>query len=229
MSQFFENNLLPGLEAEKIKGIRRKSILLAGLISPSLFGLLPLSEFIMEALCLLRDADIPYVSPPPPPPPTQLEKVIQESKKNALKNPQLNKPVVALDANPMDINLDVSPGDFKSSFSLASFNPAPSDLGNEFVFSLHELDRNPSILKRGRLSYPPRLKRRGLEGEVKLLVQIDEQGKVQVIEVVSSTHPDFIEPSKLAAESSVYEAPMRNGEPVRTQFYLPIRFTLLDN
>ena len=60
-------------------------------------------------------------------------------------------------------------------------------------------------------------------------MQIDEQGKVQVIEVVSSTHPDFIEPSKLAAESSVYEAPMRNGEPVRTQFYLPIRFTLLDN
>ena len=41
-------------------------------------------------------------------------------------------------------------------------------------------------------------------------------------------HPDFAQSSKTAAESSVYEAPMRNGEPVMTQFYLPIRFTLLE-
>ena len=70
--------------------------------------------------------------------------------------------------------------------------------------------------------------RRGLEGEVKLLVLIDEKGKVRVLEVVSSTHPDFIEPSRKAAEDSIYEPPRRNGEAVKVQFYLPIRFTLLD-
>jgi hypothetical protein len=70
----------------------------------------------------------------------------------------------------------------------------------ELVFNLHELDRNPNIIKRGVLRYPPQLKRKGLEGEVKLLIQIDENGKVKVLEVVSYSHPDFIEPSKKAAE-----------------------------
>jgi len=49
-----------------------------------------------------------------------------------------------------------------------------------------------------------------------------------VIEVVSATHPDFTESAKIAAESSVYAPPIRNGEPVMTQSYLPIRFTLLE-
>ena len=45
MSKSSENSLLPGLESEKIKGIRRKSFLLAAIFSTVLFGLLPLSEF----------------------------------------------------------------------------------------------------------------------------------------------------------------------------------------
>ena len=59
-------------------------------------------------------------------------------------------------------------------------------------------------------------------------MQIDEKGKVQVLDVISSTHPDFIESSKKAAEGSTYEAPKRNGELVQVQFYLPIRYSLLD-
>jgi hypothetical protein len=62
----------------------------------------------------------------------------------------------------------------------------------------------------------------------KLLIQIDETGKVKVLEVVSSTHPDFVESSKKAAEGSTYEPPQRNGEPVKVQFYLPVRYSLLD-
>ena len=228
MSRAIDNNLLPGLESEKIAGIRRKSFLLTTLFSFSLFGLLPLSEFAREEQWLVREASVPKVPPPPPPPPTEVEKIIQKIKENALPTPKLAKTNITLDTTPMTISLDVTPGDFKAAFSLASYNPAPNGLGQDLVFSLYELDRNPSVIKRGNLIYPSNLKRRGLEGEVKLLVQIDEKGKVKVLEVVSSTHPDFAEPSKIAAESSVYEPPMRNGEAVRTQFYLPIRFTLLE-
>lgn len=227
MSRTLENNLLPGLESEKIKGIRRKSFFFALLFSVSLFGLLPLSEFAREEQWLVREASVPDAAPPPPPPPTEIEKNVQKIKETALQPPKLNKASASLDTSPISISLDVSPGDFEAAFSLASYNPAPNGLGQDLVFSIHELDRNPSVIKRGNLTYPTHLKRRGLEGEVKLLVQIDEQGKVKVLEVVSSTHPDFAEPSKNAAESSIYEPPMRNGEPVRTQFYLPIRFTLL--
>ena len=132
-------------------------------------------------------------------------------------------PVRALSAN-----LDVSPGDFKAQFSLNQFNPVTNNFEGELVFSLHELDRNPNVLKRGILRYPTHLKKKGVEGEVKLLVQINEKGSVEVLEIVSYTHPDFIEPSKKAAESSTYEAPKRNGEPVKVQFYLPVRYSLLN-
>ena len=228
MIQSMEDSLLPGLESQKIKGIRRKSFLLACVISAILFGLLPLSEFAKNEQWLVRDASVPAMPPPPPPPPTEVEKIVEKIKQSTLKAPELTRSSVALDTSPMNISLDVTPGDFKAAFSLASYNPTPDGLGQNLVFSLHELDRNPTILKRGNLAYPAHLKRRGLEGEVKLLVQINEQGKVSVIEVVSATHPDFAESSKIAAESSVYEPPMRNGEPVMTQFYLPIRFTLLE-
>ena len=78
-------------------------------------------------------------------------------------------------------------GDYKTEFSLNQYNPVATGFGGELVFSLHELDRNPNIIKRGILRYPPLLKRKGLEGEVKLLIQIDEIGKVKVLEVVSFT------------------------------------------
>lgn len=229
MSLANQESLLPGLEAQRIKGIRRKSTLLACLISALLFGLLPLSEFAREEQWVVRNADAQAIPPPPPPLPTEVERIVQHQKQDTLKTPRLDTAMVTLDTSPMDISLDVTPGDFNAAFSLASYNPTPNGFGQDLVFSIHELDRNPSVLNRGKLIYPPHLKRRGLEGEVKLLVQIDQQGKVKVLEVVSSTHPDFAESSKIAAESSVYEAPKRNGEPVITQFYLPIRFTLLDN
>ena len=117
----------------------------------------------------------------------------------------------------MAATLDVGPGDFKAAFSLATYNPAPDGFGDQLVFALHELDKTPGILKRGSLSYPPSLKRKGVEGEVKLLVLIDEKGNVKVLEVVSSSHPDFIEPSRRAAENSVYEPPTKNGEKVKVQ------------
>ena len=228
MNRISENTLLPGLESERIKGIGIKSFILALLFSLLLFGLLPLSEFAREDEWLVMDMSVPYIPPPPPPPPTEVQKIIQKSKKRNIDIPQMNKASVELETNPLDFSLDTSPGDFKAAFSLANYNPSSTSLGKDFVFSLHELDRNPSIIKRGKLIYPIHLKRKGLEGEVKLLVQIDERGKVKVIEVVSSSHPDFTESSKVAAESSVYEPPTRNGEAVITQFYLPIRFTLLE-
>ena len=142
--------------------------------------------------------------------------------------PILPKKVVKLQSNPLSVTLNVGPGDFQAAFSLASFNPAPDGFGNELIFAMHELDRNPSVLKQGTLRYPPQLKRKGLEGEVKLLVLIDERGKVKVLEVVSFSHPDFVSASRHAAETSLYEPPKRNGENVKVQFYLPVRFNLFE-
>lgn len=218
---------IPGIESERIKGAKRLSLIFSLTISAGLFCLLPLSEFIRADEWLVRTTDAPMFSPPPPPKSKMEEKVEKDSHQPKPVPKLLKKAPIQLDTIALDATLEVGPGDFQSAFSLVSFNPNSEGLEQELIFSLHELDRNPSIIRQGVLRYPAHLKRKGLEGEVKLLIQIDEKGKVQVMEIVSSSHPDFIKPSRDAAESSIYESPKRNGVPVKVQFYLPVRFSLL--
>lgn len=218
---------IPGIESERIKGAKRLSLIFSLTISAGLFCLLPLSEFIRADEWLVRTTDAPLFSPPPPPKSKMEEKVEKDSHQPKPVPKLLKKAPIQLDTIALDATLEVGPGDFQSAFSLVSFNPNAEGLEQELIFSLHELDRNPSIIRQGVPRYPAHLKRKGLEGEVKLLIQIDEKGKVQVMEIVSSSHPDFIKPSRDAAESSIYESPKRNGVPVKVQFYLPVRFSLL--
>ncbi len=218
---------IPGIESETKDTNSTRSLLFSVLVSLGLFFLLPLSEFVRNEEWVVREIEsVPFESPPPQK--TQLEKKIEKLLDNEILPKPIESEVSILKIEALSANLDVNPGDFKAEFSLSHFNPSAKGFQGELIFSLHELDRNPNILKRGSIRYPAHLKRRGLEGEVKLLVQIDEQGAVKVLEVVSHTHPDFIEPSLKAAESSTYEAPQRNGEAVKVQFYLPVRYSLLD-
>jgi len=222
------SGLIPGVGKERIPGLLWKNFTFALLVTLGLFCLIPLSEFIRQSdEWLVREVEAVSFTPPPPPK-TEMEKQIEKEAFTAPVLPKLTESPDKLDVDLLTASLDVSPGDFKSAFSLANYNPAPDGFGNQLVFALHELDKTPGIIKKGSLIYPSRLKRKGVEGEVKLLVMINENGKVSVLEVVSSTHPDFVAASRKAAENSVYQPPTKNGEKVKVQFYLPIRFTLLD-
>jgi TonB family protein len=214
----------PGVETEPLPNLRIKSFALAMLVSFGLFCLLPLSEFVRTEEWVVRPAEV-HTYTPPPPPVTEMEKEV--AKKLDLPAPTLETATVQLPNEPSAATLEVGPGDFKAAFSLATFNPAPSGFASELVFAMHELDKNPAVIKRGSLIYPSHLRRKGLEGEVKLLVQINETGRVKVLETVSATHPDFVDASRKAAEASVYEPPTRNGKPVKVQFYLPVRFSMI--
>lgn len=217
----------PGLEKETVRGSSWKSLSFALAFTLGLFCLIPLSEFVRSQEWMVREVQAAEITPPSPPK-TEMEKQIEKQAQTEPVTPKLNQTSLELEVAPMDVTLNVGPGDFKAAFSLANYNPASVEFGQQLVFALHELDRTPNIVKRGTLAYPPQLKRKGLEGEVKLLVLIDERGKVRVLDVVSSTHPDFEEPSRKAAESSIYEPPKRNGEAVKVKFFLPIRFNLID-
>ena len=218
---------IPGIESETQNNGVIKCLLISFTVSTAIFLLLPLSELAKDEEWVVREIDSASISTPPPPKSKiekKIEKLAQETSTLKLIDPQTS--LVKIEA--LSANLNVGPGDYQAEFSLSQYNPVANGFEGELVFNLHELDRNPNIIKRGVLRYPPQLKRKGLEGEVKLLIQIDEKGKVKVLEVVSYTHPDFIEPSKKAAEGSIYEPPQRNGEEVKVQFYLPVKYNLLN-
>jgi TonB family protein len=190
-----------------------------------LFGLLPLSEYVRGDEWMVREVDWVDIPKPPPKKPV-IEQRLEGKTRKAMKTLELSPPKQVLNLEQLETSLEVGPGDFRAVFAMRDFNLAPGDVGGEFVFKLHELDRIPNVLKRGRLRYPGHLLRRGLEGKVKLLVLIDERGVVKVQEVISSSHPDFVESSIRAAEESTYEPPLRNGKNVKVQFFLPLEFKL---
>ncbi len=103
----------------------------------------------------------------------------------------------------------------------------PSAISEMQVFELQQLDRIPKRLNTVAVRYPPELLRRGITGEVRLLVLLDEAGALHVIDVVSASDEAFVSPAVEAAEKLKYEPPTRNGEVVRAKFYLPIPFRIL--
>ncbi|MBQ6534505.1 MAG: energy transducer TonB [Opitutales bacterium] len=113
-------------------------------------------------------------------------------------------------------------------FSLESFGAPAADFGagTIAVFELSELDKIPRRLSGAPAKYPPMLLKRGVEGEVRLNVIIDETGAVEVHSVESSTDPRFEASALAAAEKLKYEVPTRAGKPVRARFTLPMPFRI---
>ena len=94
------------------------------------------------------------------------------------------------------------------------------------LFGFDELDEVPHVTRRSRINYPSALQRRGVEGYVELLIFIDPSGRVEVREVLSYSHREFIAPAKSGAAATRFSPPMRNGQPVRAQYSWKIEFTM---
>ncbi|MBO5782344.1 MAG: TonB family protein [Opitutales bacterium] len=117
-----------------------------------------------------------------------------------------------------------------SFFGFSEFAPEgaslePSAFGVE-AFEISELDFTPRCRKRGALRYPRKLFEKGVEGEVRLMVYINEDGSVELESVESFTHEDFLDSAKKSLKDLLYDVPTRGGKPARARFLLPITFKI---
>ena len=94
------------------------------------------------------------------------------------------------------------------------------------IFDFSELDGVPRCLKRGALQYPRNMYERGVEGGARLSVFINKDGTVELDEVESFTHEEFLQAAKNSLKFLLYESPMRGGEPVKARFVLPVNFKI---
>ena len=72
--------------------------------------------------------------------------------------------------------------------------------------------------------YPAELQAQGVEGTVRLIVLIDEQGNVTVEGVESADHPALVQLARQAVSRWQFEPPRRDGQPVRARYIQPIPF-----
>lgn len=154
---------------------------------------------------------------PPPPPPR--DESIQRPPPMMSAPPQISAPVAELGGG--------IPSGFAASFGDADFN-----LGNAF-------DVSKNIGKAGigdsglvlqtplNPNYPSDASRRGVEGYVKLKIHVNEQGRVDRVEVVQGQPVGIFDQAAIDAAKNVrYKPKMVNGQPVASVDKRKLNFKL---
>lgn len=77
--------------------------------------------------------------------------------------------------------------------------------------------------------YPDEARRRNKDGTLKLMLKIDDLGRVRDAEVVEADPPGLFEEAALEAfRAARFHPAMKDGRPVRYQAYIRVRFRLKD-
>ena len=78
-------------------------------------------------------------------------------------------------------------------------------------------------------AYPDEARRRNKDGSLKLMLKIDDLGRVRDAEVVEADPPGLFEDAALEAfRAARFQPAMKDGRPVRYQAYIRVRFRLKD-
>lgn len=192
----------------------------------AVFFLLPFTQILSGIAGKTQQFRAVEIAPPPPPPPVEEEEEeIEEEVEEP--PPPMEEPPPPLDLTQLELALNPGIGDaMAGAFGFSGFDVQPDAVEDMQIFSLKDLDEKPQLLQGVAPIYPHELKRERIKGVVKLLVLVDESGRVNVMRVVNSTHPSFENPARDAAEKFKYSPPMKDGRPVKTKYVLPIRFTI---
>jgi protein TonB len=92
-----------------------------------------------------------------------------------------------------------------------------------------QVDVHPRAIGRIDPAYPEEARRRNQEGTLKLMLKIDELGRVKEAEVVEAQPPGMFDEAALAAfRNARFQPAMKDGRPVRYQAYMRVDFKLED-
>jgi TonB family protein len=167
------------------------------------------------------DAILPPPEPPPPEPPPPPE----EEKKEDVQDLDTTPPPLSLSQLEASLNPGIGGAAFQA-IDFDAFGVAPDITGDIRIFELSDLDSRPRRLSGNPPEYPLQLRIDGVEGVVRLLIMIDENGNVTIMEVVEASHPGFVQPARQAVTTWRFEPPTVGGERVRAKYVQPIPFRL---
>ncbi|MEM7603075.1 MAG: energy transducer TonB, partial [Verrucomicrobiota bacterium] len=146
-------------------------------------------------------------SEPPPPPP---------------KTPPLPKLDIQINSPAPPIKATTDPN-IRPSVMMANFSNDQPQERKRMIFTLNDLDDQPRLLNRPRISFPESLRRRGVtEGRVCLEVEIHPNGRVDVLRVIECSDPEFASIATNFATRARFSPPKKDGRPVAAKFQWPI-------
>jgi protein TonB len=98
--------------------------------------------------------------------------------------------------------------------------------GVKELFNPGDLDNRPRTLFQPAPDYPYVLKNQGVVGEVVVNFTVDENGNVQDVRAVRSSHQEFEMPTIRAVSKWRFEPGRKDGKKVRFRMSVPVAFTL---
>jgi len=197
------------------------------LCTGGVFFLLPFTQMIAGFGKKKPDyisVDVALQPPPPPPPDLDLPPPPEEEPPP----PEMQEQMQQLSLSQLDVALNLGTGNaMAGAFSFEGFGLDASDTADDLqIFDIKDLDQVPRMIQQGQFVYPAELRRARVTGSVSLVVIIDERGGVTVEEVAEGRVRQFVDSATRFAETSRFEPPMKNGEPVRARYTFPVRFAL---
>ena len=165
-------------------------------------------------------ANLPPPEPPPPEPPPPEEEEQEEEIDFEEEPPQLDLSALESMLNP---GVGAAMG---AALDLNSFAVQPDALQEMQIFEIADLDRTPRRLRGRQPAYPPNLLQRREEGQVTLVIIIDEQGRVSIESAEVDGDRDFLQSVRQSASSWLFEAPTKDGKPVRARYKMVIPFRM---
>ena len=188
-----------------------------------LFGFIPFAHRINKPQRTLELRKASTADLPPPvadtPPPPQIE---EPKPPEAPPEPQLAESQQQI---PISADLDVAMG---SGGGLAGFGEVHSLAAVEAVkdeaFDVSDLEKRPEAVSQVAPAYPAELRKAKVEGSVKLVFVLTEEGRVEDPRVENSSRPEFEKPALDAIRKWRFSPGMKDGKAVRTYIRVPMRF-----
>lgn len=161
----------------------------------------------------------PDTLPPEPPEPPEEEEEEEE--------PEFEQEAEPLDLRQLDVQMNPGIGDaLGMGQTVTAFGVTPDSISQMKIFELRDLDNDPRRIFAARPVYPFQFKREGIEGWVRLIIIVDENGNVIEGKLQRASHKEFVKPALDAIMQWKFEPGTKNGKPVRVRRIQPISFKL---
>lgn len=186
-----------------------------------IFLLIPMAQRSNNQVDILDYREIIRVQPPAPVAPPN---AVKPPEKKPPK-PKFKKQFDSLDLNQLELSLNPGiSGALAVGITNSGFETEIDAIGEiQEIFTFDDLAQTPGIINRPRIQFPRELIRRGiLEGRVVALIEIDEKGRANIIEILSSSHPQLVEPARDVIRQAQFTKPLVNGVAQKVRGEWPI-------
>lgn len=199
---------------------RFSSFLLSGVMLFAALGLMWLGQTVAshtQETLVVRNINV-AVTPPPPPPPTH-----SSQRSEATLDMQVEGKSAAIQVSHFEVSstLEMDMPEMPMVDTAEVHWTLPSvDIS---AFGLSELDTTPTLLTPVKVHFPKRLKQQGVSKVlVKLDVLIDEQGHVELMDIVENPHHELNKEIIRFVKNSRFTSPSKEDAAVKTRFIWPV-------